>query len=362
MRFKRLKLPVLLLILAGFLLINNTLIAQEVLSVSKSYRSMAMGNTGVASATDSAALIYNPAILANTEGWWFDYAAWTIEISEGLTPQDVVPVIISPTLPYISRNGMDNLSRPGFISKENPFIRANAGMTLSANIMKEGFSIAGTYQLETMITMIDNGANIYQRDDLIKQYGLSIPFDMGRFILGISRKDITRRIAIDASTDTSLPNWTSRYNATSYDVGLLYRMANAAHLTWGLVAYNVGGLKFTDASMDAEPTYALGLSTNHEFGIFKLMTALDIREISSSAAKQNTIHAGAELGIFPNSTGGSYLTYRVGYNQGYTTQGAEINLFNHSAIIGWTNYGEEVGQGAEKAESRRTVYYFSMGF
>lgn len=362
MTLKPQKFALLAFILVAVFLCSQSSFAQEVLSVSKSYRSMAMGNTGVASATDSAALIYNPAILANTEGWWFDYAAWTIEISEGFSPQELAPVIISPTLPYINRNGLDNFSRPAFIAKENPFVRANAGMTLSANIMKEGLSVAGTYQMETMITMIDNGKNIYQRDDLIKQYGMSIPFAMGRFILGFSRKDITRRIAIDPSTDTSLPNWTSRYQAASYDVGLLYRMANAAHLTWGLVAYNVGGLKFTDASMDAEPTYALGVSTNHEFGIFKLMTALDVREISSSAAKTNTVHAGAELGIFPNSTGGSYFTYRVGYNQGYTTQGAEINLFNHSVIIGWTNYGEEVGEGTETAESRRTVYYFSMGF
>ena len=54
-----------LLFLIGIIGFCGSLSAQEVLSISKSYRSLAMGHTGIASANDSAALFYNPAILAN---------------------------------------------------------------------------------------------------------------------------------------------------------------------------------------------------------------------------------------------------------------------------------------------------------
>lgn len=337
------------------------LFAQETLTVGRSYRSLAMGNTGVASANDSAALYYNPAILANVTGWWLDYTAYTVETSDNFTPLEAASMLAYPVFPYINRDGITDLSKSTFLSKENPYLRANAGINLSVNISERGWTIAGSQMYESVMTTIDDGATIYQRDDLIQKVGLSIPIGMGQLVLGITGNRIIRRVASDATTD-SIPNWGDRYTGTGYDIGLLFRMANQARITLGFVVQNYGGIKLGDSGMVEEQTMAFGMSTNHEFGIFKLTLAADIREIGSEAAKTNTLHAGAELGIFPNSTGGSYLTYRTGFNQGYFTQGVEINLFNHYLIVGYTQYSEEVGTDTEKVESKRSIVYLSLGF
>jgi hypothetical protein len=320
-----------------------------------------MGNTGVASANDSSALFYNPAVLANVQGWWLDYASWTVEASEGFTAQDAGPIMISTAYPYLNRDGLSEEYKETFLEKENPYLRGNASMTFSANIVSEGLSIAAAYVLESIVTTVDSGNYIYQRDDLIKKYGLSIPLGKGQIVVGIARSDIIRREARDASTD-SIPNWGSQETGTGYDIGLLYRMANQGRITWGLVVYNYGGTEFGSADNKVEQSYAIGVSMNHDLGFFRIIPAIDIREINSEAENNNTLHAGLEIGMFPNATGGSYLSYRMGYNQGYASTGFELNFFNRSMVIGYTSYGEEVGEGSEKVESRRIVYYFSLGF
>ena len=269
--------------------------------------------------------------------------------------------MISPVFPYIKRDGISDDDKATFLSKDNPYLRGNAGINLTVNVSDAGVSIAGSYLLESIATTTDNGTIIYQRDDTVKKVGISIPLGLGSLALGVAATQIERRVATDATTDT-LTNWGSRYTGTGYDIGIIYRMANAARITWGLVAQNYGGITFEDSDLEEPQHIGFGVSMSHELGIFKIVPAIDIRNINSEAERKNTVHAGLELGMFPNSTGGSYLTYRVGYNQGYTTQGAELNLFNHYMIIGATQYGEEVGEGTEKLESRRTVIYASLGF
>ena len=351
----------LIAILAGLIGSVGSINAQERLTLSRSYRSLAMGHTGIASANDSAALFYNPAILANVEGWWLDYSAWTMENSEGFTAEDTVPMMTSPTFPYTNRDGISNSDKSAFLSKENPYLRANAGVNLTINLTDAGVSIAGSYLLENIATTTNSGASIYQRDDTIQKVGISIPLGQGSLVLGLAATNIQRRVAEDATTDT-ITNWGSRYTGTGYDIGLLYRMANKARITWGLVMQNYGGLKFGDPNLEEVEQVGLGVSMNHEVGIFKIVPAIDIREMTSKTERQNALHAGIELGMFPNSTGGSYLTYRAGLNQGYQTQGVELNLINHYLIIGYTLYGEEVGEGTAKVESKRSVAYLSLGF
>ncbi|NQU64864.1 MAG: hypothetical protein HQ517_11390 [SAR324 cluster bacterium] len=335
--------------------------AQEVLSVSRSYRSLALGQTGIASANDSAALFYNPAILANVKGWWLDYSAWTLEGSDGISAAEAAPMMITPIFPYINRDGISDSDKSSFLSKENPYLRGNAGVNLTMNLTDKGISVAASYLIEKIATLTNNGASIYQRDDTIQKGGVSIPLGQGSLVLGLATTRIERRVAADATTDT-ITHWGSRSTGTGYDIGLLYRMANKARITLGLVMQNYGGIDFGDAALTEDQHIGFGISMNHELGIFKIVPAIDIRNISADTAQKNTLHAGLEIGMFPNSTGGSYLTYRAGTNQGYMTQGVELNLLNHYMIIGYTLYGEEVGEGSEKLESRRAVAYFSLGF
>ncbi|MCP4294983.1 MAG: hypothetical protein GY786_05205 [Proteobacteria bacterium] len=39
----------------------------------RDYRALEMGNTGITSATNSAVLYYNPAVLASIQDWWVKY-------------------------------------------------------------------------------------------------------------------------------------------------------------------------------------------------------------------------------------------------------------------------------------------------
>ncbi len=355
--------PLLILTVNPFQLEAQTTVTipQSLSGVGRSYRSLSMGNTGIASANDSSALFYNPAVLANVEGWWFDYASWSAEGTQEFPSEDAGLIMASTTFPYINRDGLSETNKANFLAVEDAYLRGNASMTLTANIMSEGFTIAGTYMLENSIASIDSGNYIYQRDDLIRKYGLSIPLGLGQLVVGLSRSDISRKEALDASVDT-VTNWGEESLGTGYDVGILYRMANKGRITWGLVAYNVGGTEFGTPDQKVEQTYGLGVSMNHELGIFRIVPAIDIRDIGSTGERANTVHAGLEIGLFPNSTGGSYLSYRVGYNQGYSTTGFELNLFNRYIVLGYANYGEEVGTVDEPKENRRTIYYFSLGF
>ena len=337
--------------------------AQEVLNVGRGYRSLALGNTGVASATDSAALYYNPAILGNVEGWWFDYGAWTVEGSQGFTEIEAGLGLASINFPYVNREGITEDMKETFLSKENPYLRANAGMNLFINFARQGFTVAGSYLQEAVYTttVVDGATNIYQRDDVVQKVGLSIPIGMGQLVIGVTGNRIERRVAQDATTDT-IPNWSDRYVGTGYDVGILYRMATVLHVTWGVAVLNYGGIKFGDSDIEEPQQIALGMSINHDLGLIRLFPAIDVRQINAESGKVNTVHAGLEVGIFPNSTGGNYLTYRVGYNQGNSTQGVELNFFNRNFVFGVTQYGEEVGQGEEKVENRRTIAFMSFGF
>lgn len=346
----------------GLLAQTTPTVPQSISEVGRSYRSLAMGNTGIASANDSSALFYNPAVLANVEGWWFDYGTWTAEGTQEITPEDAGLIMISTAYPYINREGLSETNKARFIATEDAYLRGSAGMTLTANLMSEGLTVAGTYVIENSIALIDSGNYIYQRDDVIRKYGLSIPIGLGQFVVGLARSDITRKEALEATSDT-ITDWGDEATGTGYDLGILYRMANKARITWGLVGYNVGGTEF-DSSADnkVEQTYGIGVSMNHDLGIFRIVAAIDVRNIGSHLDRQNTLHAGLEVGMLPNSTGGSYLSYRIGYNQGYTTTGMELNLFNRYIILGWANYGEEVGTVDEPKENRRTVYYFNLAF
>ena len=328
----------------------------------RSPRALAMGNTGVAAANDSYALSYNPAVLANTKKWWVDYAAWTVEGSNGLTALDVLPSIAQLTYPYVQETGLAEASRASFLLKTDPHIRATAGLNFVAHLADEGLAVGANYLREVTIQGLNSNTVLYQRNDRITQTGFSLPLGQGSLILGVGFRQIDRR---DASSDgTAVPSFPSTYQqGRAYDVGLLWRMANAARVTWGLVVQNYGSMDI-GTTKAAEPQEVHGgVNLSLEFGIFKLVPTLDIRGLQTTRERENRIHAGVELGLFPNETGGNWLSLRAGSNEGYATSGAELNLANHGMILGASRYYEEIGTSTAKQQSsERILAYFSLGF
>ena len=351
----------LLLSLLIFSLTAPNLMATEIYQSLVSYRALAMGNTGVASANDAYSLSYNPAVLANVESWWLDVGAWTVEASDGLQPLDVATSTVSIEYPYINETGLSESSRSNFLAQTSPHIRANAGINFAARLSGSGFAIGGNYIREVTIQGIDDNSVIFQRNERIAQYGMSIPLGSGQYVLGIGRKTIERK---DATSDSaSTPVFGDYEMGSVYDVGLLFRLSGSTRSTIGIVAQNIGGLTL-GTTEDAEPQEVhVGFSMNLEMGPVRVVPALDVRGVQTSRDKSNRIHAGVEFGLFPNETGGNLLTARAGSNQGYATQGAELNFFNRSILIGYTRYYEEIGTADIKAQSsRRDLAYLSVGW
>ncbi|MDX2471963.1 MAG: hypothetical protein QNL04_15440 [SAR324 cluster bacterium] len=351
----------LLLCLAIFCATTPSLIASEIYQSLVSYRALAMGNTGVASANDAYSLSYNPAVLANVESWWLDVGAWTVEASDGLQPLDVASNIVDIQYPYISETGLSDSYRTDFLSQTSPHIRANAGINFAARITGSGLAIGGNYAREVTIQGQDDNSVIFQRNERITQYGMSVPLGSGQWVLGVGRKKIERK---DATSDAdSTPVFGAYETGSVYDVGLLFRFAGASRSTLGIVMQNVGGLTLNGVD-DVEPQEVhVGYSMNLEMGPVRVVPALDIRGVQTTREKTNRVHAGLEFGLFPNDTGGNLLTARVGSNQGYATQGAELNFFNRSILIGYTRYYEEIGTSAIKEQSsRRDLAYLSVGW
>ena len=343
------------------LLSSTSLIAGEIYQNLVSYRALAMGNTGIASANDAYSLSYNPAVLANVESWWFDAGAWTVEASEGMNPVAATASIVSIEYPYINEEGLSEASRAEFLTNENAHIRANAGLNFASRISQKGFAIGANYIREVTMQGIDDNSVIFQRNERITQYGVSIPLGSGQWVLGIGRKNIERR---DATSDAdTAPTFGAYQSGVAYDIGLIVRMSGNTRSTLGIVVQNYGGLTLDEVE-DVEPQEVhVGYSMNLEWGPVRVVPALDVRGVQTTRDKKNRVHAGIEFGLFPNDTGGNIFTARAGSNQGYTTQGAELNFFNRSLLIGYTRYYEEIGTADVKLKSsKRDLAYLSLGW
>lgn len=348
--------------LLGFVLLvvfAQGLQAGEIYQSLISQRSLAMGNTGIASANDSYAVSYNPAVLANVKNWWIDLAAWTLEASEGMEVLDAAGNLVTLQFPYVDENGLKSGFRQSFLSKDQPHLRANAGINFAARLSDEGVAIGANLAREITIQGLDNNTQIFQRNERIQQVGLSIPLGKGQWVLGLAGRGIERR---DATSDaTQVPQFGAYESGTAADIGLLFRFAGRN--TLGLVVQNAGGTDI-GPTPDAEPQELhLGWSADWELGLLRLVPALDVRGVNTTRDEKNRVHAGVEFGLFPNSTGGNLLSLRAGSNRGYPTQGAELNFFNRSLLIGAVRYSEEIGTATAKAESSlRQLVYVSVGW
>ncbi|MCP4757092.1 MAG: hypothetical protein GY866_40025, partial [Proteobacteria bacterium] len=118
---------------------------------------------------------------------------------------------------------------------------------------------------------------------------------------------------------------------------------------------------------------SLGMAMTQEFGIFRLVAAVDVRDITTNAGStgdksyNRRLHYGAELGIIPLSKNTSWITLRTGWNQGYRAAGyqgltgVELSL-GRAMVLGLTKYVEETGEYSGHKPSPRTVAYLSFGF
>lgn len=357
--------------------------ATEYYQIGKSLRSLAMGNTGITSANDSSAMFYNPAALANVRTWWWDMLYFHGEYSEAA--EDLFT--------QIKNDGGLKLEtaeeRQTFFDDnvgKNSYIRVSSGSAPIINIENRGWTIGYNYMFDLIVNLktrnrVSPVINYYQRTDIIQQSGISIPIGYGQWIVGVGYKKIERTLIDTDYGLTELLNEEAfppegeekKGSGSGIDLGMMYRFANKARITAGLVLQNVSG--FYDGNFEGillgdageeKPELSAGISMSPEYGIFRATLALDIRDIGFSKYSDYSgwgrrVHVGAEVGIFPISKTYSLLAVRAGYSQGYPSLGAEVNL-GHAFVLGYTQYSEEIGEYAGQLEDKRKVIYISIGF
>ena len=350
-----------------------SLYAGEYRRLGQDYRSLAMGNTGIVSATNNSALSYNPATMANIFDWWIDLPMFEATYSDE-----------AKDLYDTAKDGGFNLETQeeqfDFMEEfvgQNPYIKARLGFNLYANVNPKGFTLGGNYTYEAVLDLKVRNPSLPQiegliRLDHVRQYGFSYPIGMGQLVLGMSYKTIERQELEylygmgDALNNVEFP--TLEDDGTSgigsgYDVGFLYRMDTAARVTLGGVYRKA--IDLGEATPIPEEI-ALGIGSTQEWGMFRLSSALDLRDLTFKAGEEDDrsmarrTHLGFEFGIVPLSKGYSMFSIRTGLAQGHQSRGAEISL-GRNMVFGYTQYYEETGVLAGQTPNHRTIVYFSMG-
>lgn len=372
---------VILIALISILLLNaNKGIASEFYRIGQDYRAMAMGNTGITTANNSAALFYNPAAMSNIFSWWVDVPGMQFYYSDNWVDaferykNGITFDSQSEIIDFLD----DNLG-------ENYYLRVNLAANGFFNMDPKGFTIGGNYTYEYILDLSIRNAsapevNYLSRLDLIKQAGFSYPVGLGQFVIGVTLKQIDRSELLgvytysDALNDVDFPDFTEVAKSggdsgggTGYDLGFIYRFATAAHISLGMVwrsEVDFGGPTKIPAQLD------LGISMRQESLMFRWIVAMDIKDAlfglepegdDTPRSYMRRLHYGTEVGILPIDKTTSFISLRAGYNQGYLTYGAEMSIYRYMNI-GYAKFTEEIGEYAGQNGSERTVWYLSFAF
>lgn len=364
----------LLLILTLALLMASSAWAVEYRRPGQDYRNLAMGNTGIVTATSSSALHYNPAALANIFNWWVEFPMIQVAYSKD-----------AKALYDTAKSGGFNLDTQeeqiDFMNDyigQNPYVQIDTGVNLFVPLNEKGFVIGGNYTYEAVLDLkISNQAlpqiDAYIKLDHIRQTGFSFPLGLGKWILGVSAKRIERQdldfsyTMNDALNETDFPTLADDGNkglGTGYDVGLLYRAPSEWRLMYGLVYRQE--IDLGDAGVEPGEV-AFGVASFQDFGPVRWTTALDFRDLTFQRGSEGDTslnrrtHLGMEFGFVPLNKTTTLFSLRAGYAQGWPSYGAEIAL-GRALVLGYTKYTEEVGEWAGHDGNERTMLFLSLGF
>ena len=355
-------------------------------------RNLGMGNTGIALSFDENALFYNPAGLVGVDAilvgfpFLFDVSEDSVDIvndirnlgSEPKT-EDVVELLMGKRVHFRNLTNINVIMPFG----ELVTLGAASGVETQFDI-----GVRNPVAIE-----IDLGLRL----DRITNLGFGLPLARGRWLFGASIESVERcDIPLTTATiGTVLTNsnlsdvfgtcdFDNLKKAQTFNFGFQRRLetASALKMTWGFTANNVGGLKFNRSDnetspADQEPEFSTGLSWQPDWGPFRWLFALDLRDLTMKHAddtycqtKKDTnciikrLHIGTELGMIPIDSGASAFAIRAGYNQGYFTHGFEFNpfIFARGLNIQYAVYKTETGDKPGDSPDKRRVLQINFGF
>lgn len=337
--------------------------AGEMPFIYKGIRPLGMGNTFLTMADDGNALFYNPAGLNGIQGFGeLDLLNLQVELSQ-------VALDAVSDFKDIDSN---NVSEVTTTLEKYVGDRFHLRTALFPHMVMHNFGV-GVLGQATIDGDVRNRVNpemsIDGKVDLGGVIGLAYGFMEKRLQIGISGKFVQREsytktyLATDIAAPGFDPAQDFKDDRTSgsgigIDLGALYQLpAVRFYPTLGLVIQNIGDLDLGDAGTLAQQVNA-GVAIHPDFWILKTTLALEVNDLLKNVDAEEDfykrVHMGGEL-RFPY-----ILSLRAGFNQGYRSFGATIDLW--ILQIQYANYKEEIGVVAGQREDERQVVQLVLGF
>ncbi len=386
--------PVVLVVM-WFLFVTSVLQAGgELRRPFQGIRNLGMGNVGVAMSHDENALFYNPAGLAAVDTTIFsipfvnevskDTLSLTSQVAKlgsDSTTADTVALALGKQIHYRNMTALNVIIPFGSLmtfgaaaglettidlSASNPVgIQFNYGMRLD-----QIYNIGGGFNLGRGRWLIGVNVEKYKRCDYpVKTVAMSTLLNSSNIAsdVGFCKTDLMR-------------------DGQTYGFGFQNRMSSFSTLrmVWGMSVRNLGGLKFARKDNETNPLdqkaeYNIGIAmTPFDSMLFRNIYEIDIRDLTfdhsddayctanknSSDCNMKRIHIGTEFGFWPIDSGASALALRLGWNQGYVSQGLEINplIFFRGLSIQYADYKVETGNSAGDKPERRRTLQVNLGF
>ncbi len=363
-------------------LLQTSALAEPFVRTGQGIRNIGMGNVGIALSHDENALFYNPAGLARVEEVY-----GSLNLLVGAS-EDVVRAASNASV------NQDDVEKVGDIFElvldKTFYIRAMGSLNLMIPIAHSmTFGASSFYDSENIIAL-ENAVlpqlSLGFRLDQGQAFGVSIPItDDNSLILGLGARVISKRMELPYSTFTLSKIISAGEDAESLfpkgasepargvggDLGMQWRIPGDLQITLGAVAQSIGGMKFLRAEdattpKDREMEIGIGLSIQPEWGPFRLLSAVDIKDLTRQGTDDNDfdkrLHTGLELGFIPIDSTASFIAVRSGYNQGYSTFGLEINplIISRFLTIQYAVYGEEIGDKSGDLKNSRALIQISL--
>ena len=328
-------------------------------------RPLGMGNAFTAISDDENALFYNPAGLAEISSWSVGLINPIVEVSESTIDlyndsEDIdtddsgqVADLLREYVGEPQHARVSLLPYVGFpVAQCGVMIGYLGQATLDAEVRNPAWPEADTSYTVDHGPLVGVGGRIPSSNIRI-----------GATVKYINRESLDE---IYTATDIADDNFEDQFeddleegSDLALDVGVLYTLAFEwpvkTHI--GLTVQNLPEMDF-GAARDQQTQTNIGLALEKSFSKYKLLGALDYRDLTHAIGEDDDIpkrlHMGLEL-QFPK-----ILSVRAGLNQGYGTYGLTLDFW--IVKLDLASYTEEVGAYAGQRDDRRYVGQLTIGW
>jgi len=345
-----------------------------------SFRSMAMGNTGVASAHDNEALFYNPASLADIQRNYFDLLSAQLTLPPSQTNFSTGRSDYNDSKKPSGEDPNSVASQVGTANKWGARLQSS----FAYQFIDRGWSVGGAILAEANAYSAVQNQSKYQAvlsaySDIIRIAGFSVPFGFGSFVIGASGKTVERTrdmfsAGMNSKNQVEVQTFSEKGNSSpAADVGALIRVPGRMRFRMGVAVINAGGLKFKNQLLNEDQEVVVGFGIAPTVDKWRTMIALDFRDLTKKKGQtidkiedpsfKKRTHFGMELGYYVERKTFALFNVRAGLNQGLPTWGAEFNfLFGRTLVIGVTSFQEDISNPNQSPLIVKSmIYYLSLG-